>query len=111
MSTDSRQRVWFGRRPAAAARDEDAVQLSDANGAARNDDLVGMYEDRSGASWFPAKEGGVWRHARGVWTRFGREDGFVAAPIRAIYETRDGAVWFLTTATARFGTGRDASSG
>jgi ligand-binding sensor domain-containing protein len=96
LGADAAGRVWAG----AAVVDARGVPLDAATrqalAAERGRLFLGMFEDRSGARWFPGDAGGVSRLASGRWTHFGTADGLPTAPIRAMYQTRDGSLWLLT---------------
>jgi hypothetical protein len=81
LGTDAAGRVWAG----AAVVDAGGVPLDaatrEAVAAERGRGLVGMFEDRRGARWFPRGTGGVSRLEGGRWTHFGTADGLPTAPI------------------------------
>ena len=58
--------------------------------------IYDAFEDRDGNIWF-ATEHGAQKYDGLRWTTYTTEDGLPNAWVEAISETRDGAMWFLTS--------------
>lgn len=57
----------------------------------------GLLQDRQGALWIAATDGQLLRHWRGHWHRLDARHGVTGYATGALYEDREGLVWFGTT--------------
>src|SRR5690606_37252902 len=63
----------------------------------RADRAEGLLVDRAGAVWVAATDAAVLRHWNGRWERLGSEHGVVGYATGALFEDREGLLWFGTT--------------
>lgn len=57
----------------------------------------GLLIDRAGALWVAATDSAVLRYWNGRWDRLGEDDGVLGYATGALFEDREGLVWFGTT--------------
>ena len=63
----------------------------------RSERAEGLLLDRAGALWVTATDSAVLRYWRGRWHRLDEGDGVVGYATGALFEDREGLVWFGTT--------------
>src|SRR5690606_20941836 len=63
----------------------------------RSERAEGLLSDRAGALWVTATDSAVLRYWRGQWQRLDEHDGVVGYATGALFEGREGLVWFGTT--------------
>lgn len=91
---DASGRLWVGTRGGLAWRSGNRFVADSAVTAA----VIALFEDSRGRLWAGTATRGVYRREGGSWSNLRAAHGLAADEVRAIVESRDGALWFGTPA-------------